>query len=198
MNQVDKNAKLDYEQTVAYFHALHDVRFKLLAFLPVISGVALLSLHDNGDNGYRIPLAILGGLVTIALTIYDQRNTQIYDRLATRAQFLEWKLGFDVLPKDPKESIGPLHSRPAPHGFFRTKKGRVLIPLIWHDGAVAMLYAASLGGWVYLGSESWLIAASALVLDFAVLVRLAILNDSENGKIKNKIRSMRREAQEAA
>jgi hypothetical protein len=31
---------------------------------------------------------------------YDQRNTQIYDRLVRRAKFLERQLGFQPLPGD--------------------------------------------------------------------------------------------------
>jgi hypothetical protein len=31
-----ENETMDYEQTLAYFHALHDARFKLLGFLPAL------------------------------------------------------------------------------------------------------------------------------------------------------------------
>ena len=194
VNNTSNNIQLDYEQTIAYFHALHDVRFKLLAFLPVISGAALLAI-ESGDH--EVPVAILGGLITIALTLYDQRNTQIYDRLVARAQFLERKLGFEILPGDPNKSTGPVHSRPAPWGFLKNSKHRVLVPVVWHDGAVALIYAASLSAWLYIGFHSWWIAGVVFVADFVLLVRLAKLNDRDNDKIKAKIRAMRPAAQEA-
>ena len=35
----NRHMVLDYEQTLAYFHSLHDVRFRLLGFFPVAIGL---------------------------------------------------------------------------------------------------------------------------------------------------------------
>jgi hypothetical protein len=42
----DEKIRLDYERTAQYFFHLADVRFRLLALLPVVSGTALVRLQS--------------------------------------------------------------------------------------------------------------------------------------------------------
>ena len=46
----------DHEQTVKYFHALADARFKLLELIPVVTGGAVVALNPirfrAGCSGY--------------------------------------------------------------------------------------------------------------------------------------------------
>jgi hypothetical protein len=40
----DDRPRLDYEQTTQYLRALIDVRFRLLAFVPTVTGVAVATI----------------------------------------------------------------------------------------------------------------------------------------------------------
>lgn len=196
MNDKDKT---DYEQTLAYFHALNDVRFKLLAFLPILSGTAVVVLPGHTTIAQQLALAILGGLITLALTFYDQRNTQIYDRLVCRAQFLEKQLRFRSLPgdvrKDHRENIGPLHSRPELRGLQIGEKK--WFKVIWHDFALAMIYAACFSAWCFMGLDAIFLRSNdsippkvwvPVILVFGVYLAglrwLAELNYRDGKKIK--------------
>jgi 1,4-dihydroxy-2-naphthoate octaprenyltransferase len=72
--------KLDYESTIKYYQNLADIRFKSLAFVPVISGAAIALLTRTSITHWnRFILASLGLIITLGITLYDQRNTQFYD-----------------------------------------------------------------------------------------------------------------------
>ncbi len=47
----DEKLKLDYEQTVAYYHHLADSRFKLLALIPIVTGAAIGLLSGSTQPG---------------------------------------------------------------------------------------------------------------------------------------------------
>ena len=49
----DEKLKLDYEQTIAYYHHLADSRFKLLALVPIVTGAAI-GLLSEGTQPARI------------------------------------------------------------------------------------------------------------------------------------------------
>src|SRR5918992_3752884 len=116
---LDPKIQLDYEQTVAYFLHLAETRFKLLAFLPAATAATALISSEKFSAPWRTGLSYLGILVTVALIIYDQRNTHIYDRLVERAKFLERRL---ELPSWDKKRIhgGAFNDRASrlPHRFF--------------------------------------------------------------------------------
>ncbi len=44
----EERLRLDYQQTLTYFQALSDVRFKLLAFVPTVSGTAVALVPNLG------------------------------------------------------------------------------------------------------------------------------------------------------
>src|SRR6266851_3625731 len=70
---------LDYEQTTEQIRMLTDIRFKLLAFVPTLTGVAV-SLLTGGKVGTGTVLAvgILGFVVTLGIIIYELRNLLFY------------------------------------------------------------------------------------------------------------------------
>jgi hypothetical protein len=80
MDDKDK-LQLDYEQTTHYFHELHNVRFHLLALVPIVTGAAIGFLDDATSGPKVLAIGILGFLVTLRLVIYDQRNTLLYDSM---------------------------------------------------------------------------------------------------------------------
>jgi len=54
--------KLDYEQTAHYFHELHNVRFRLLALVPIVTGAAIGFLADESSGPKVLAIGILGFL----------------------------------------------------------------------------------------------------------------------------------------
>lgn len=150
---MEPNLTTDYEQTLAYFHTLHDVRFKLLGFLPVLTGIAVATTPDHTTRAQQLALACLGLMVTLGLASYDQRNTQIYDRLILRVRFLERQLCFPPLPGDTHG--GPFHCRPPVQSFLGMR-------LVWHPQGLTLVYSASITGWCFLGVGA--IASTHLVI----------------------------------
>lgn len=75
------DASIDYQHTLAYFFTLHEVRFKLLGFLPLLAGAAVVFVPNHVTPLQQLALGCFGILTTLGLASYDQRNTQIYDRL---------------------------------------------------------------------------------------------------------------------
>jgi len=178
--------KLDYEKTTAYFQSLHDTRFKLLGLLPLISSASIF-VAPTLNNKFEIVFGLLGIVIMIGITIYDQRNNMIYDRLTRRAAFLEMKMGFPPLPTDTHFG-GPFSSRP-----HRRTIGK--IPIIWHDLALAIVYSASFAVWTFiffvgvyhrwgmgLCLRMWVVTVLT-ILYFAIYLSLASRNDIDNKSI---------------
>ena len=46
-NEQNDYTRLDYEQTLQTYRMLADIRFKLLAFIPVVSGIAITFLTSD-------------------------------------------------------------------------------------------------------------------------------------------------------
>jgi hypothetical protein len=145
----------DYDATTSYFRTLVDVRFKLLALIPVVTGAAIAWSPRRPDD--KLALAALGLIVTFALALYDERNTEVYDALKVRAKCLEAKLGFS--PEQPRTSRRlRFFSRPLPTerwGFGGAFLDRPLDSFaVSHTMALALVYGAVLGAWVYVLAAS--------------------------------------------
>ena len=198
---MDERNHIDYEQTIAYFHSLHDVRFKLLAFLPVISGTALAFIPQISNAPAEFGLAVVGAIVIIGLTIYDQRNTQMYDRMVRRAQFLEKQHNLPPIPfLSEKPTGGAFTDRPSRRYLFG------IAPIIWHDLGLSLIYGVSFGSWSYLilGALKKLKSNAHLqtttLIDFVlpgviflfytvILICLALKNDAENKEFDEWLKS---------
>ena len=93
--------KLEYDQINQNFRFLADVRFKLLALVPILGGAAVYLLSHSGlqtqpqassieSNFLLVALvALLGFLATLGITLYDQRNSELYNALMHRAKYIE-------------------------------------------------------------------------------------------------------------
>jgi hypothetical protein len=145
----DEKLKLDYEQTTAYYHALADSRFKLLALIPIVTGAAIGLLSEGTQPGPVLAIGILGFVVTLGLFFYNQRNTQIFDTMILRAKMLEILLQLESLDHR-YPYAGPFLSRPK-----RTLKLFGVIR-VWGDRGLAIVYGAALGGWAFLITRSLL------------------------------------------
>lgn len=146
------NLRLDYEQTCQQIRILTDVRFKLLAFVPTLTGVAVALLEKSVTAQIALAVSLLGLLVTLGIVIYDLRNTTIYDASIHRAKWLEVKLGLPVLTRqmlsqEKQELLG---------GLFNERPSRKNLPKLfnklelWHDLALALVYGVSFGGWAFI------------------------------------------------
>ena len=128
-----------YAEVCSSWRMLTDVRFKLLGFLPAVSGVALLA-SQNGDGVItttvpRVSLALFGLVVTMGLYIYDRRNSELYNDLISRGRKIEEELGVDM---------GNFRGRPEP-------KHTIVV----HGSATTLIYGASAAAWLYLLGVGW-------------------------------------------
>jgi hypothetical protein len=103
----DDRLRLDYEHTTQYLRALIDVRFRLLAFVPTVTGVAVAIIGRPRPAAELLGVGILGLLATVGIFVYEPRNTQISGTLIRRATELERQL---QLPSSRLAERGP---RPA-------------------------------------------------------------------------------------
>jgi hypothetical protein len=134
----------EYGEVVGNFRLLTDIRFKLLALLPIAAAAATAVLSAGGGRDAAaevraLALSLFGLLVTVALATYNDRNDQLYDRLVGRAASIEWQLG---LPD------GAFANRPA--AWFT-----VQLPVVrggWsinHRNPVAWIYGTSVALWLF-------------------------------------------------
>ena len=88
----DDRLRLDYEQTTQYLRTLIDVRFRLLAFVPTVTGVAVAIIGRPRPAAELLGVGVLGLLATGGIFIYELRNTQISGTLIRRSAELERQL----------------------------------------------------------------------------------------------------------
>lgn len=135
----------DYVATRDLYDTLVEIRFKLLTFVPTITGIAvgIVSLDSNKvDESPRLMIGLVGFVASIALVIYEIRNSQIHDRSIHRLAHLEKILGF-----------GPSGPSRAPSGMFseRGAGGNLFgVFQVKHDRALIMIYAAVTIAWTWV------------------------------------------------
>jgi hypothetical protein len=133
----------EYEQVNENFRMLADIRFKLLALVPalggaaafVLSGFALSTEATAPPHSLVFLIAALGFLATLGITIYDQRNSELYNALGGRAKDLE------ILLDLPGE--GQFRQRPDRDRYFFG-----LFPM-GHDIGLSVIYGPVLGAWAF-------------------------------------------------
>ena len=140
----------DYGHALDTYRHLADIRFKLLAFVPTLSGAAIALLARAERQGRDVvALASLGLIVTLGIVIYDQRNSQFYNGAISRAQHLEKELR---LPKFEGDKNRGLFGSRDDH----QRQYFLLLP-VWHGLGLALVYGPVLGAWAFavvLGSGS--------------------------------------------
>jgi hypothetical protein len=141
----DELLRLEYESASRLLEALTEIRFKLLALVPALTG-AVVALVSAGRTG--VELLAIGGLglaATSGVLAYELRNGELRRRATQRINELEAKLF----------AGGPLLGTAG-----RTPKLFGVIPAS-HRLGVGLVYGAALGGWVYLVVWGALVAAGA-------------------------------------
>jgi hypothetical protein len=142
--QRNDDLRLDYNETTDLMRGLTDVRFKLVAFVPTISGAAIAVLgRGKSTTSELLAVGLLGLVATVGIVIFDLRNTQLLDYAVLRAKSLEERLGF-VSIFEPG----------SPGGLFTERPGRDLrlfgLAGVGHDRGLALVYSAAIGGWCYI------------------------------------------------
>jgi hypothetical protein len=153
----EKHQKLDleYEQINENFRFLADVRFKLLALVPTLGGAAVFvltraGLQTGGGQSSStselltvIVVGLFGWLATLGITLYDQRNSELYNALIHRAKHLEEEFGVPSTPGGLKKTNvgGQFNERPEKQRWFVFKAG--------HDLGLALIYGPLLGAWLF-------------------------------------------------
>lgn len=134
--------RLDYDHTTDLLRTLTDVRFKLLALVPTISGTAIGLLGRQRTAADLLGVGLLGLFATFGILLYELRNTQIYDYAVHRAEELERQLGlFATLGAE------------GPGGLFTERPGRTLRVFgltVGQDRGLTLVYSAALAGWSYV------------------------------------------------
>jgi hypothetical protein len=135
--------RTEYAETNNNFRMLADIRFKLLALVPALGGAANFILSGFAlSQGATAPpqslvlmIGVMGFLATLGITIYDQRNSELYNALISRAKYLE-----EILELREK---GQFRERPP--------RNRWLFGLLKmsHDVGLSIIYGPVLGAWAF-------------------------------------------------
>ena len=138
----DERLRLDYDHTTDLLRTLTDVRFKLLALVPTVSGTAIGLLGHPGSAAELLGVGLLGLTATSGILLYELRNSELFDYATLRAANLEAGLGL-------ASGLGA----DGPGGLFAERPGRtvrVFGVTVGHDRGLALVYGAALAGWSYL------------------------------------------------
>ncbi|MDM0110108.1 hypothetical protein QTH97_34775 [Variovorax sp. J22R24] len=132
-----ESLRKEYGEVASNFRTLTDIRFRLLALLPIAAAAtaALTSKNILQTSGFL--LALFGLVATIGVATYNERNNQLYNELVGRAAAIERAIG-------------------VPDGAFahRPKAWLTLsTPISWkveHDNGIALIYGATICLWLTL------------------------------------------------
>jgi hypothetical protein len=123
----------EYKEVVTQFRALTDIRFKLLALLP-LGTVATIFLSKDSRLIVDPAIAAFAFVATISIATYNKRNDQHYDELVGRAAQIE---------RDHGVFHGAFTQRPRTWLCY----GRIRVEHRWPLG---LLYASTAALWAYL------------------------------------------------
>ena len=134
MRRMDEEARLrlDHERTLALLQELNETRFKLLALVPTIAGLAVGFLSASRPAVELLALGAVGMSATLGILIYELRAGELKNTLSQRAGALESQLLV----------YGPLVT-PATRrlfGVFQVTQRR----------GVALVFGAALAAWTYV------------------------------------------------
>jgi hypothetical protein len=138
--------RLDYQQTTDLMRQITDVRFKLLALVPTLSGAAVAVLGRPSSATELLAVGLLGLAATLGVLLYELRNTQLHDYALHRAQALERQLGLVAIDGDGASGGGLFSERPP-----RTLRLFGFLP-VDRDAGLILVYSTALAGWIYLSA----------------------------------------------
>ena len=125
--------RIEYDRAGTLLDSLTDIRFKLLALVPTLSGTAVGLLRAGESAVTLLAVGILGLAATTGILLYELRNTQTREAVRIRINEIEPVLIGRQLVADPPEGTKLF-------GFVGIR----------YQIGVALVYAAALAGWGYL------------------------------------------------
>lgn len=177
--------RLDYQQTTDLLRTLTDVRFKLLALVPTLSGAAIAILARPSSAAELLGVGLLGLTATLGILLYELRNTELSEYGMRRAEQIEARLGL------PSISVGR-----SAGGLFSERPSRTLrlfgLTPVDRDRGLTLVYSAALAGWTYLvawGAARALGLGHARQVGGAIGVAVGLLLLAELGRIHQLPRS---------
>ena len=153
-----ESLRLLYQETCKSHATITDFRAKLLALLPLASGIgALVLLEGDANTRYFGPVGLYGLAITFGLFMYELRGIQNCKALRRQAAALEEELRI-----------------PAGDGQFRDRPEAALGGFVGAEGASWVVYLAILAGWAYVAGLGfdwwhWIPAVYVVLLYLAVL-----------------------------
>ena len=158
--------RVEYQVAVDIIKLLTDIRFRCIVFVTAVitAAVTFANVATPGDPGARAAVGVLGFIATLGITIYELRNSQLYEAAMHRAKTLETRLQMKGSSPDGGNAglFGerpPYVSRDIWAGFTAKQKREPprngpFMPFwfvsVTHDHGLALIYGAALGTWVYL------------------------------------------------
>jgi hypothetical protein len=130
------DVRLEYERATSLFDDLTDVRFKLLALVPTLSGTAVGLLRGGESAVTLLAVGILGLAATLGILVYELRNIDLRNGLAERIKTIESELVGRELLGSRADGSWKLFGLVQPR----------------HGVGLALVYGAALAGWGYLVS----------------------------------------------
>jgi hypothetical protein len=177
----------EYGEVNQNFRLLTDIRFKLLAFLPLLVAIAAAAaeaVHNGGDrvglDASTFAFSLFGLFVTLALATYNARNDQIYLWLVDRGARIERELG---LPD------GSFAHRP--NGWLDVSFGIGRWP-VGHARSITAMYVAATALWLAV----CLVAAGQLAWGATAMPFVACLAAAALAIMTNHRREPRRQTSE--
>jgi hypothetical protein len=156
----------DYEATFKIILLLSDVRFRLLALVPLIAGGAVALLTKTSDQMTALAVGAVGLAANVGILLYELRNSQLYNAAMHRAKHLEASARPALtLTRRPIRRCQPglepsVVLWPQAGGVINERtyvprqceRGFRLFGLLTvkHDRGLALVYSAALGAWAYL------------------------------------------------
>jgi hypothetical protein len=131
--------KVLYEQVCSSHNGIADFRAKLLALLPLASGVGIFLLVGDTPPANEIlplllPVGVFGVLITIGLFLYELRNLQQCNAWIACAKKLEKELSPELCEL----------------GAFSFRPKAVLWEAVSNTWAALVIYPTVIGAWVYV------------------------------------------------
>ena len=189
ISKMEKDIEALYEKCYDGYHKVDDIRFKLLSFFPLGSGLTIGSIFIKNESGqsallpYHLAIGIFGIAVSIGLLIYELKGIEKCTQFIFLGAWIEVnKMKDNKIDEYPK-------------GYFiQLLKGSAIItePL-----ASAFIYSIVLAAWTYVmlfdsGSSNYGIPVMAFCLSFISIIlywKFQCVNKNDNefrisGKIK--------------
>jgi hypothetical protein len=123
----DKEAALTtaYQEVCTSYHAIDDVRIRLMGLLPLVSGAGIVVLLRPDvldlEDKYYPPIGIFGFLVTLGLLLFEVRGVQQCYALIALGKDIEKSLHIEAqFTHRPKQLVG----------LGKTSAARVIYPAV--------------------------------------------------------------------